>query len=101
MLNSAEIGQIARKIAADHLSPNVVDAVSSEETVDSQGRDAVRITITLKANTANTLTGDGVLDTLVAIRTQLAEKGDDRLPIVEYEEVGELTEAEDSGDAQS
>lgn len=101
MLNAAEIGEIAKKVATEHLSPGVVDAVSSEETIDSQGRDALRITITLKAKTANTLTGDGVLGTLVAIQSRLAEKGDDRLPIVEYEEIGELTEADDSGDAQS
>ena len=75
--------------------------MSSEETVDSHGRDAVRITITLKAKTAQTLTGDGVLDTLVAIRTQFSQKGDERLPIVEYEEAGEMTGADDGGDAQS
>lgn len=101
VLSSTQVEQIAQEVATEHLSPGVIDAVSSEETVDSQGRDAVRITITLKAETAKTLTGDGVLDTLVAIQTRLAEKGDQRLPIVEYEEVGELSEADDDGDAQS
>ena len=101
MLSSAEIGQIAKQEAVQHLPPEAIDGVSSQDTLDSEGRDAVRITITLKAKVAQQLKGDDVLDTLVAIRSRLAEAGESRLSIVEYEETGEAVEADDIGDAQS
>ncbi|HVZ89996.1 MAG TPA: hypothetical protein VHG72_23750 [Polyangia bacterium] len=100
-MNSAEIDEIAKTVAIQHLSPDAVDDVISQETVDSQGRDAVRITIKLKARVAQKLNGDDVLDTLVAIQTQLARRGEERLSIVEYEEAGETSEADDVGNAQS
>lgn len=100
VLSSAEIGQIAKEVAMQRLSPDAIDGVSSEDTLDS-GHDAVRITITLKAKAAQSLNGDDVLDTLVAIRSQLAKRGEDRLSIVEYQEADEAVEADDSGDTQS
>ncbi|HVV51823.1 MAG TPA: hypothetical protein VHO06_19300 [Polyangia bacterium] len=42
-----------------------------------------------------------MLDTLVAIQRQLAKHGEERLSIVEYEEEGEVIEADDVGNAQS
>lgn len=83
------------------MPPEAIDGVSSKDTLDSEGRDAVRITITLKAKVAQQLKGDDVLDTLVAIQSQLAKEGESRLSIVEYEEAGEAVEADDIGDAQS
>lgn len=88
-------------MAVQHLPPEAIDGVSSKDTLDSEGRDAVRITITLKAKVAQQLKGDDVLDTLVAIQSQLAKEGESRLSIVEYEEAGEAVEADDIGDAQS
>ena len=100
VLSSAQIEQIAKEMAVQHLSPEAVDHVSSQQIVDSQGRDAVRITITLTSKTAQRLSGDAVLDTLVAIQNRFAEKGEDRLPIVENAEAGEVTEADELGDAE-
>ena len=98
---AAEIERIVREEAVRHLSATAIDGVTTQETLDSEGHDAVRITITLKANSAQNLKGDDVLNTLVAIRSELARSGEDRLPIVEYEEAGEDIEPDDSGDAQS
>jgi hypothetical protein len=97
VLNSAKIDEIAKAVAIQHLSPEAIDDVISHDTVDSQGRDAVRITIKLKAKAAEKLNGDDVLDTLVAIQSQLAKHGEERLSIVEYEEAGEVIEADDVG----
>lgn len=41
---------------------------------------------------ARLLKGDDVLDTLVAIKADLAQAGEERPSIVEYEEVGEAIE---------
>jgi hypothetical protein len=101
VLNSAKIDEIAKAVAIQHLSPEAIDDVISHDTVDSQGRDAVRITIKLKAKAAEKLNGDDVLDTLVAIQSQLAKHGEERLSIVEYEEAGEVIEADDVGSTQS
>ena len=100
VLSSAQIEQIAKEMAVRHLSPQAVDHVSSQQIVDSQGRDAVRITITLTSKVGHQLNGDAVLDTLVAIQHRFAEQGEDRLPIVEYAEAGEVTEADEFGDAE-
>jgi hypothetical protein len=101
MLSSADIGKIAKEVAAKRFPPESIDDVSSQETVDADGHDALRITITLKAKTAQQLKGDDVLDTLVDIQSRLAQKGENRLSIVEYQEAGEILEADDIGDTKS
>ena len=101
MLSAAEIGKIAKEVAAKRFPPGAIDDVSSQETVDSEGHDALRITITLKPKIAEQLQGDDVLDTLVDIQSQLANRGENRLSIVEYQEAGEVLEADDLGDAKS
>ncbi len=95
MLPSARLEEIARTAVFKHLREDSVEQVSSEETFDSEGRDAVRITITLKPKAAARLEDDAVLDALVEIRTDLYAAGEERTPIVEYAEVGELVEADD------
>jgi hypothetical protein len=101
VLSPAEIDRIAKEVAIQRLPPDIVDDVGSRPTLDSEGRDAVLITITLKSKTASGLSGELVLDTLVEIQHQLARRGEDRLKIVEYEETGESVEADDLGDSQS
>jgi hypothetical protein len=101
MLSSADIGKIAKEVASKRFPPESIDDVSSQETVDADGRDALRITITLKAKIAQQLKGDDVLDTLVDIQSRLAQKGENRLSIVEYQEAGEILEADDIGDTKS
>jgi len=101
VLSQDEIGRIAKQVAIRHLPPDIIDDVTSRPTLDSEGHDAVLITITLKSKAATGLSGDDVLDTLVEIQSQLAKHGEDRLKIVEYQETGESVEADDLGDSQS
>jgi hypothetical protein len=98
MLTAAKIDEITRDVTGRTLPPLSVDRVETAETTDSEGRPAVRIVIYLKPNVATHLGGDAVLDTLVALNTELSEAGEDRRPLVEY---AAIDEADDGGDAES
>jgi hypothetical protein len=98
MLKRDEIVRIAREVATAHLTPQIVKDVLSEPASDSEGRDALRITIVIPPGSAAKLKGDAVLDTLVQIQNRLSEAGEERFPIVEYATEEELQE---SGDTHS
>jgi hypothetical protein len=58
MIDRSKINQIAKEVAAANLSgKNIVDAVS-EPITDSEGREALRITIIVKPGIVQELTGD-------------------------------------------
>jgi hypothetical protein len=94
-MENEKIAQLAKQIATTHLA--AVSNTSSVSTVDSEGRDAVRITIVLDAAAAASMKskGDAVLDTLVEIKEALRERGEERFPIVEYATQEELNEGGD------
>lgn len=58
-------------------------------TIDSQGREALKITVVITPRATQKLKEGAVLDALVRLQQQLSEMKDDRIPIVEY-----VTEAE-------
>ena len=66
--------------------------------IDSQGQDALRITIVIAPGAETRISGNAALDTLVGIRDQLRRAGEDRLAIVEYATKEEL---DAGGDIQS
>jgi hypothetical protein len=90
MLDTELINETIREIAAANLGSGTVDHVLSEPTADSQGNDALRITIVIKPSAASSLVGNALLDTLLQIQTTLSEKGEERFPIVEYATTEEL-----------
>jgi hypothetical protein len=94
MLDAAEIINIATNVATANLSHSSVSNVTSEPTVDSEGHDALRITIVLTPGSTATIKGDDVLDTLVQIRRSLQTAGELRLPIVEFTTAQEIADAE-------
>lgn len=96
MLDRTKISEIAREVAAANLTGAAVSKVISEPTTDSEGRDALRITIVLAPGAAAKLKGDAVLDTLVQIQDRLRQADEERFPIIEYATEEEL---QDSGDS--
>ena len=96
MLDQAKVDQIAREAAAANLTSSAVTGVSSASTTDSEGREALRITIVLEPGAVPKITGDAVLDTLVQIHDRLRKAGEERFPIIEYATEAEL---QDSGDS--
>ena len=97
MLKPAEISEIAEEVARAKLSPEVVREVLAEPATDSEGHEALRVTIVIEPGAANKLKGDSVLDTLLQIQDRLREAGEDRFAIVEYATQDEL---ETGGDSQ-
>jgi len=98
MIENEKIAQIAAQIATANLSVSSVSTATSESTVDSEGRDALKITIVLTPGSTAAIKSkaSAVLDTLVQIKKKLQEEGEERFPIVEYATSEELAESGDS-----
>jgi hypothetical protein len=95
MLDEKKIRQIAREVATANLSSANFTSVLSSPAVDSEGHDALRITIVIKPAAVSKIGGDAVLDTLVQIRNRLLKAGEERFPIIEYATEKELSESGD------
>ncbi len=90
MLTNSDIVNIARKVATANLSNSAaVTNVTTAPFVDSEGRDALRITIVLDPVSGKRIEGDATLDTLVQIQEQLQAAGEERFPLLEYTTEGE------------
>ena len=98
MIEDQRIVAIAKQVANSNLSEQAVEAVVSEPTVDSEGREALRITIVIKPRNVARIKGDAALDTLFQIQNQLLAEGEERPAIVEY---ATKKEFEQRGDAKS
>ena len=92
MLEPAKIDKIVGEVATVHLKRRNFERVTSKATVDSEGEEAVRITIVLKPGALDRLKGDPVFDTLVEIHHRLRAAGEERFPLVEYATQAELDE---------
>jgi hypothetical protein len=90
MLDEKRIREIAHEVATDKLTSANVTSVSSSATIDSEGHDALRITIVIKPGSASKIKGDATLDTLVGIQHKLRAEGEERLAIIEYATKQEL-----------
>jgi len=96
MLDEKKIQEIAREVATANLASANISSVSSSTAVDSEGHDALRITIVITPGAETKITGDAALDTLVGIKESLRRAGEERLPIVEYATKEELEAGGDS-----
>jgi hypothetical protein len=95
MLDIEKVTQISSDIAKANLPPRSVVRVESEPTVDSEGHDALHLTIVVASDAADKITGDAVVDTLVQIHDHLRDAGDAGFPIIEYATEAELEEIGD------
>jgi hypothetical protein len=97
MLDNSKIAKIARDVVTANLSNSaaVID-VTAAPRVDSEGRDALRITIVLRPINNARIEGEAALGTLVQIHTQLQAAGDDRFPLLEYTTENEAIAVGDS-----
>jgi hypothetical protein len=68
---------------------------------DSEGNEALRITVVLKPEASGKFTGDQALDLLVDVQQALQGAGEQRLPIIEYATEGELDEEGDGEEGDS
>jgi hypothetical protein len=98
MIDHRKTDQVVNRVASTALKKAGVSRIYSEPAIDSEGREALHVTVVLKKSDKGEMSGDLALDTIVNIERALRESGDERLPIVEF--VGE-DELESSGDTES
>ena len=91
MLDLESISDIVQEVTGRNFPSKAVEMIDTQSTTDSEGRDALRITIVLAPGVAGKLKGDAVLDTLVEIQDRLRDAGEERFPIIEYATEDELT----------
>lgn len=95
MLDAVEIDKVIVKAAEAGLGSERVMRVQSRDMIDSQGREALGVTIVLKRGTFNKVKDSGVLHLLSQIQRQLHESGENRLPIVDFVTEEELDAIDD------
>lgn len=95
MLDFVTIEKIAAKAAEGKVAVAGVERVVAQPTFDSEGQEALRITVVLKPEAVEALSGDAALDILVSVKQELAREGEERLPIVEYATEAEMKEEEE------
>lgn len=78
-----EIKTIVTDVAKDNHIP--VEAVSTTPAIDSAGLAAIEIVISIAPGTSPASIGDQSTRTTSEVVRKLADKGEDRLPIVWYE----------------
>jgi hypothetical protein len=82
--------RLLRQALASELGDRNLVRVNVEPSVDSQNRQALRITVVIAPEAAQKLKGGAVLDALVSLQSRLAEMRDDRVPLIEYATEAEL-----------
>ena len=103
MLDFVTIERIATKAAMAQVPGTGLERVLINSAVDSDGNDALRITLVLKPEAVDSLTGDGALDLLLAVQQELSRQNEERFPIVDFATEAELLDSEvgypEGGDA--
>jgi hypothetical protein len=77
---------------ASKLGETNVVRVDLKPATDSQGREALKITVVIPPGATQRLKDGAVLDALVKLHERLAEMGESRTPIVEYATEAELAQ---------
>jgi hypothetical protein len=99
MLKLAKVNEVVSKAASAAISSGAgIQRVDSEPTLDSQGKEALDITIVLKRGSAGKISGDSALDTLVTVEKALRKAKEERVPIISFVTEGELDDS--SGDTE-
>ena len=96
MLDTNEIARIVTQTVEANTTPDSVSRVMIEPALDSEGKDALRITIVITPEAVTQLESGPVVDTLVQVQDRLHDAGEERFPIIDYATEEELEEVGDS-----
>ncbi|WP_428483814.1 hypothetical protein [Rhodopila sp.] len=91
MLDLGDVDRLADKVATATLKGVKLSRVYSTATTDSDGRDALNVTIVVDSKYKNTMTGDTALNAIVRIQRDLRASGEERFAIVDFTTEDELT----------
>jgi hypothetical protein len=85
-------GRLIRQALASELGNENVVRIDWRPGMDSQGREALKITVVIAPGAARKFREGAALDALVRLQDRLRELRDDRVPIVEYATEAELAQ---------
>lgn len=95
LLTPNEIDTIATEAAQANLTPSVARRVFSESTIDSQGQDALLLTVVVSPSAAESISGEALIKNLIDTQNRLREAGEDRRAIFSYATEEDLASAGD------
>ena len=88
-------GKLIQQALVAELGTQNVVRVEYQPTTDSQGQDALKITVVIAPGATKKLAKGASLNALVRLQERLSQMQEDRTPIIEYATVAEL--AQDGG----
>lgn len=95
MLDDKTITEIAGNVARRVIAHGIVERILTEPTTDSEGDEALRITLVMEPDSVRHITGDEALDVLAGIQQTLHEAGEERFPFIDYATEQELAMDDD------
>lgn len=87
---SDAFNRLLKQALAAELGNDSLVRVDVQPTVDSQNRQALKITVVIDPGSARRLKSGAVLNALVRLQSRLAEMRDNRVPLIEYATEAEL-----------
>lgn len=96
MLDYPEVSRIVEAAAKSKVGRENIVRVFTAPGIDSDGKDALRITIVIAPGAADRIRGDDVLNMLVEMHNRLYEEHDERTPIIHYATEEELSVSDSS-----
>lgn len=90
MLDDLRITEVTRDVVQNQVAVPGLERVLTRPVIDSDGNDALRITLVWNPEAAEKLTGDNAVDLLVGIQERLEEEGEERFAIIEHATEEEL-----------
>lgn len=85
MLENPQVQKLMKRIAGGIFPSQQLIEVHSEPTSDSEGKEALRITLVLSDEAAHAMTGKQLSNLLTEIHDCLLREGDERFPLLHFE----------------
>lgn len=95
MLEDRQIQTLMKQVAAGIIPAAQLLDVRTEPALDAEGKDALRITLVITDDVAQTLTGAQLGHLLLDVHDSLLKQGDERFPLISYATPTDSGEADD------
>lgn len=98
MLEDPQIQKLMRQVAAGILPTKSLLEVRSEPVEDSEGQEALRITLVMAEHAIDVVTPKQIVALLTEIHDCLLREGDERFPMISYSTPADLVAAQNGED---
>ena len=94
MPDTLELVELVEQAARRRLKVNGPERVLVQPAVDSEGEEALRVTLVIRPESVSLITGDEALDLISDVRRGFDQVGEGRFPLIEYATNEEIAAAE-------